>query len=208
MLLDLHEENVAVRRRASGAVTCAAASIDMKTVENGSHVAKGAKPSAQDAKRYVYVYERNPKTGSTSWIRMIRRQAQLGHKEEFEVIPCRNDKILNTLAVSRYQVRNKSKNAILTCHLRRVAFARRPDVRIISSFFVQKDMVLSKYLQGRSLNLSLLAGDDISIRNTPDYKEFVEGFKIDWQLKLDLFPLRLAILALTGNCFVFFTNIL
>lgn len=180
--LGLRKESALLHRRNLGPVTCKGSSVAMTALANEGSPENG-RGAGLDRSRHVYVYERNPKTGSTSWIRMIRRQAQLGHKDTFQVIPCHSDKVLNTLAVSRYEVKDNSKNFILTCHLRRVVFARRSDVRIISSFFVEKDMVLSKYLHRRSLNLSSHEGNYDAIRKSPDYSEFVENFKIDWQLE-------------------------
>lgn len=182
LFLILGKESAVVHRRDLGPVTCRGSSIAVTAFRNESSPEE-VRRAGQERSRYAYIYERNPKTGSTSWIRMIRRQAQLGHKSTFQVIPCHSDKVLNTLAVSRYRVKDQSKNSILTCHLRRVVFARRPDVRIISSFFVEKDMVLSKYLHKRDLNLSLYDGNYNSLRKSPEYTDFVENFKIDWQLE-------------------------
>lgn len=182
LFLAMREESVALQRKDLGPVTCKGSSVAMTTY-NGKDSPEYGRRAEQEKSRHVYVYERNPKTGSTSWIRMIRRQAQLGHKDTFQVIPCHSDKVLNSLAVSRYQIKDENKNSILTCHLRRAVFARRSDVRLISSFFVEKDMVQSKYLQMRGLNLSFHESNYDALRKSSDYADFVENYKIDWQLE-------------------------
>lgn len=137
----------------------------------------GVSEPPSDKKHFIYAYENNPKTGSTSWDAELTRATAAS--KNFDMFSCDSNKIANSLAVASFAVENRS--LFLSCPMRRVVFAQRPDVRLITSFFLEKELVFSNYLEERDLNLS--SDLDAMADRVEDYNLFLEKFQINWQIK-------------------------
>lgn len=119
----------------------------------------------------LFVYEKNMKTGSTSWDVMLR-----GGGGGLKVSDCEKSLVENSLNVPRFAARSAGRDALVSCHVRRMAIPRTTDARILTSFNLEKDMVLSAYLQEK--NLTAATYD----RMSDDFVRFKREFRIFWAL--------------------------
>lgn len=167
---------MALFRGSSQTVTCAGSTAYSS--------ARAKKASVLEEERqlntelFVYAYENNPETGSGSWNAAFKHASAAS--ENFDTLSCDSNKVVTSLAVSSFAF--GKRNGFVSCRMRRVVFAQRPDVRLITSFFLDKEFVFSSFLQERGLNLSI----DSHRRglSLPDFNSFVDKFQMNWQLKL------------------------
>lgn len=101
---------------------------------------------------------------------MLRKAGKANH----DFIGCKSSNLLNALQVSNYEL--KDRDAFMACHARRMSFSRKSNVRIISSFTLDKDLIISAYMQRKNLTI-----DEVD-RSGSDYKKHKKGFKISWGL--------------------------
>jgi hypothetical protein len=88
----------------------------------------------------IFVYEKYMKIGSTSWDAMIREA-----EGNVDVTDCRSTTLQN--AIRGMDLTNEGRDAIIFCHTRRMSIPRSLDVKIITSFNLEKDMLTSAFLQ-------------------------------------------------------------
>jgi hypothetical protein len=116
----------------------------------------------------IYMYEKNMKTGSSSWTAMLREA-----KGDVLVRECRPTTVLNALQVYN---RKFSSDVLIPCHTRRMSIPRSADVRIITSFNLEKDMVTSAFLQRTNRTI-----DELD-RTSEEYISHKRNFNILWSL--------------------------
>jgi hypothetical protein len=132
-------------------------------------LSNGANNTFSDVKTTLYVYEKNMKTGSTSWDVMIREA-----EGKVDVTECRSSILENAIRV--IGLANLKRDTIVSCHTRRMSIPRSVNVRIITSFNLEKDMLTSAFLQWK--NLTIAEFD----RSGDEYSTFKNNFQICWSL--------------------------
>jgi hypothetical protein len=136
--------------------------------------AKSASASVTEDKihgeKVFYIYEKNMKTGSSSWVYML-----LQAEGDLEEIPCMTSTSLNALTVDTHAL--GTRDGLIACHTRRMSVPRRVhNVRFIASFNLEKDLVLSAYMQRKNLTI-----DKVDFNGT-DYQHHKNTFRVLWSL--------------------------
>lgn len=121
-------------------------------------------------RKHLYIYEKNMKSGSTSWSAMLAAAAT-----EWDTLPCWETSLLNALEANSHEITDR--DALMVCHIRRMSLSRERPARIISSFNLEKDMVISAYMEQKNLTIELVD------KNSTDFLKFMEGFKRTWQIE-------------------------
>lgn len=123
----------------------------------------------QDGK-HLYIYEKNMKSGSTSWSQMLSDAGK-----DLDILPCWETNLLNALEANSYKLGDR--DALMVCHVRRMSLSRERPARIISSFNLEKDMVISAFMEQKNLTIEQVD------KNSTVFQDFKEGFKKTWQLE-------------------------
>lgn len=95
-------------------------------------------------------------------------------KGSYDFVHCTETTFRNALRANSYEL--KDRDAVMPCHMRRMSISRKANVRIISSFNLDKDVVVSSFMQKQNLTI-----DQVD-RLGSDYKKHKEGFRINWAL--------------------------
>jgi hypothetical protein len=117
----------------------------------------------------IFLYEKNMKTGSTSWDEMIREA-----EGRVDVTDCRLTNLQNAVRV--LDLAKEARDVIISCHTRRMSIPRSMDVKIITSFNLEKDMLISAFLQTKNITIAELD------RSRDEYSAFKSDFEICWSL--------------------------
>jgi hypothetical protein len=140
---------------------------------SGAHDAElgivgGSTVAPEQKKPVIYVYEKNQKTGSTSWVQMFKQA-----KGKLSIADCRESDSKNAMRIGWETF---EADTLVPCHVRRMSIPRATEVRVIASFNLEKDMVMSAYMQWKNLTVEQVD------KNGDDWLEYKKTFKILWSL--------------------------
>lgn len=93
----------------------------------------------------------------------------------WDILPCWETNLLNALEANWYNLTDR--DALMVCHIRRMSVSRERPARIISSFNLEKDMVISAFMEQKNLTIEQVD------RNSTLFLDFREGFKKTWQME-------------------------
>lgn len=119
---------------------------------------------APEKKSIVYIYERNIDTGSAQWADMMTSA-----NSEWKKVECKKLRSENSMRVA---LDTFDSDIFMACSTRRMSIPRGQEVRFISSFNMERDIVMSAFMEENRLS-----ADKVD-KNATSYVDFRKKFKI------------------------------